>query len=135
MLTKLDIAAMRKADRIVFRHKDGKSVIEAIKSAEKTEKDPFAQDVVIFVETAWSLDDYADGAEHTTYEAASEGKFIGFEMIYNYGAVWKTVASLLRPKTRSGKPNRIARELGVTHTPRTIYEGSRAVEILNSGVS
>ncbi len=31
--------------------------------------------------------------------------------------------------------DKIARELGVTNTPRTIYEGGRCVEVLTKGVS
>jgi len=39
-LTKIDVAAMKKADRIVFRHYRGASQIEAIKEADERNGSP-----------------------------------------------------------------------------------------------
>jgi hypothetical protein len=102
MLTKIQIAALRKANRIVFSHregdKDGDSVIRAIKENRPSEKDPFAQDVECEIPCSWSLTDYAEGDSRITYTAQKAGQFRAFEMIHvaQYEECWKTIASLLR---------------------------------------
>lgn len=53
-LTKMDIAALRKADMLSVHLVSGKQSVRAIKRAERTEKAPFAQDI-----------EYAIGAEVT----------------------------------------------------------------------
>jgi hypothetical protein len=45
-LTKMDIVAMRKADRLVVWMRDAESHVHAVKENRPTERDPFASDVV-----------------------------------------------------------------------------------------
>lgn len=100
MLTKFDIAALRKADRVVFAHwpKDGASHIRAIKDNRPTEKDPFARDVEITIACGFRLTDYSEGNAQITYDASQKGAFTAFEMIHcsHLSDTWQTIAELLR---------------------------------------
>jgi len=96
MLTKLDIAALRKADRIVFAHHAGASTIRAIKENKPSEKEPFARDIEHEISCQWRLEDYAEGDSHIAYDAHRDGAFSAFESVCNYDNCWNTIASLLR---------------------------------------
>lgn len=98
-LTKLDIAALRKCSRIVFRHNDGVSSVTAVKENRPSEKDPFARDIDHGIGAAWQLEDYAEGQDQMTYEARRDGAFTAFEVVYRYNsrAPIDTIISMLRP--------------------------------------
>jgi len=89
-LTKIDVAAMKKADRIVFRHYRGESQIEAIKEAD--ERNPFEQ--VRIVACSAKFVDYSD---RKVFGPALD-TFTGFEMKMHpgYDEEWLTIVSLLR---------------------------------------
>jgi len=89
-LTKIDVAAMKKADHIVFRHVRGESQIEAIKEAD--ERNPFEQ--VRVVACSAKFVDYSD---RKVFSSALD-TFTGFEMFHtpNYNEEWTTIIGLLR---------------------------------------
>jgi hypothetical protein len=100
MLTKIDIAAMRKADRIVFRSESLEErrpyTIEAIKEApEATPSNPFPQEGRHIVEVSASVRDYSEGAWGGSHGVES---YSAFEMVYSaqYDDEWKTVVGLLK---------------------------------------
>src|SRR4051794_13779249 len=81
-LTALDIAALRKCDDIVCQHgKENGSTVRAIKRREKTEKDPFADDVCHVIPCQHRLTDCArKSGSHVT-----DGNFHGFDMFHGAG--------------------------------------------------
>lgn len=97
MLTKIDIAALRKADRIVFRSEWGNTHhIEAIKKApEATERDPFPAERRHRVEVSGRISDYAEGSFGGAWRVES---FEAFEMEHSaqHSDEWQTIAGLLR---------------------------------------
>ncbi len=100
-LDKIQIAALRKADRIAFHHRPGAgenvkpaSWIDAIQAARVTTADPFSQDRMVTVTCAHRFTDYErESGQHVT-----DGAFTGFDMIHTAHACeeWQTVASLLQ---------------------------------------
>jgi hypothetical protein len=91
-LSRLDIAALRKADSVVFRQSfDRTGEIVAIKEPTQTqrERDPFAQEVRHRI---------AVGSHVHTYGRESGARHSAFEMIQNadYAPAWTTIAGLLR---------------------------------------
>ena len=98
ILDAIQIAALRKADRVAFFHRDKPdatgetSYIEAIKSPSRTEKEPFAKEVYVIIPCEFMLTDYTRGNKIPYGSDA----FNGFEMVYSYSDEWKTTASLLR---------------------------------------
>ena len=106
-LSAIQIVALRRADRLVFRHTPDKgSQIEAIKDNKATNADPFAQEIVVTVPCAFAADDYGGhGSEEYpnapkafTWDALSAGTFWGFDMFHSpkSDAIWQTVAGALR---------------------------------------
>ena len=97
-LDAIQVAALRKADRVAFFHRDKPdatgqtSYIEAIKSPSPTENDPFAREVYAVIPVEFRLTDYTRG-EKIPYGSDA---FNAFEMVYSYNDEWKTIASLLR---------------------------------------
>jgi hypothetical protein len=100
MLTKIDIAAMRKADRIVFRAESLEErrpfTIEAIKEApEATPSNPFPQEVRHMIEVASMVKDYSGGMWGSTRGIES---YSAFEMVYSpqRDEEWMTITGLLK---------------------------------------
>lgn len=97
-LDALQLAALRKADRVAFFHRDKPdatgetSYIEAIKSPSPTERDPFAREVYVIIPVDFRVTDYTRG-EKIPY---GSNAFNAFEMVYSFNDVWQTIASLLR---------------------------------------
>jgi hypothetical protein len=97
-LDAIQVAALRKADRVAFFHRDKPdatgftSYIEAIKSPSPTENDPFAKEAYVFIPCEFRVTDYTRG-EKIPYGSDA---FNAFEMVYSYNDEWKTTASLLR---------------------------------------
>jgi len=89
-LTKIDVAAMKKADRIVFRHYRGESQIEAIKEAD--ERNPFEQKRIVACGAK-----FVDYSDRKVFGPALD-TFTAFEMIHSpsYNEEWLTIVSLLR---------------------------------------
>lgn len=101
-LDAVQIAALRKADRVAFFHRatpdaSGEtSYVEAIKRALVDARDPFARDAVIIIPCDWRLMDYTRDADSKIPYGSDA--FKAFEMIHGaqYDDAWKTTASLLR---------------------------------------
>lgn len=104
---KVMIAAMKKADRIVFRHTPEKgSQIEAIKEAKPTKADPFAREVMVVIPCSFGLDDYgSEGSDEYPAQARAfdlnaldNGIFYGFEMEHNAQSAraWQTIVASLK---------------------------------------
>ena len=97
-LNAIQVAALRKADRVAFFHRDKPdatgetSYIDAIKSPSPTENDPFAREVCVIIPVEFRLTDYTRG-EKIPYGSDA---FNAFEMVYSYSDEWKTTASFLR---------------------------------------
>ena len=89
-LTKIDVAAMKKADRIVFRHVRGESQIEAIKEAD--ERNPFEQNRIVACGAK-----FVDYSDRKVFGPALD-TFTAFEMKMHpsYDEEWRTIVSLLR---------------------------------------
>lgn len=92
-LTAIQLAALRKCDDIVFRHRDGRSTIEAIKRAKPTPSQPFHQEIVITVPVKHRLTDYGSDENRMP-----DGRFEGFESspCVQYDDEMKTILALLR---------------------------------------
>ena len=95
-LDSLDVAALRKADRIVFRHtrKDG-SAIEAIKEAKKTPANPFATDILHIIPTQSYAFDYGDRSNSWGVHLKSD-EFSAFEMEHNGDSGFGGIAEFLK---------------------------------------
>jgi hypothetical protein len=104
---KVMIAALKKADRIVFRHTPAKgSQIEAIKAANPTKSNPFDQEVTVTVPTSFAVDDYGGhgteqypGPERALSGSdMASGNFYGFEMEHTPQSArhWQTIVATLR---------------------------------------
>lgn len=95
-LTKLHIAAMRKADRIVFRHIEGGICqIEALKEAPKASPtNPFPQEGRQEVACGSSLTHYGITDKWKINETRAYRAFV---MIGGYDRAWQTIAKLLKP--------------------------------------
>jgi hypothetical protein len=93
-LDRVQVSALRKCDRVVFRHYNGQSTIEAIKEANKTAANPFSEEQRIDVpcHTRWT--DYTRGHGYGSPES-----FQGFDMIHSakYHDTWRTIANLIQP--------------------------------------
>lgn len=95
-LDALQLAALRKADRVAFFHRDKPdatnqtSYVEAIKEALKD--DPFHREAYVIIPCEFRLTDYTRG-EKIPYGSDA---FNAFEMVYSYNDAWKTTVSLLR---------------------------------------
>lgn len=94
-ISKLDLAALRKADAICFDHyrKDADMPvhrIRAIKRADVTERDPFAQDVTHNIDVNSVVYAHGDGAHVSQWTC--------FEMLHTaqYDDVWMTIVGLLK---------------------------------------
>ena len=92
-LTKIQIAQLRNADSIVFRHTQGESRIEADKKANPQT----GFDQTVFISTNYVLDDYA-GFGGGLDKKIENKKFKGFSWISSsqYCDLWQTIASFLR---------------------------------------
>jgi hypothetical protein len=101
-LDAVQVAALRKADRVCFFHRPKPdttgetSYINAIKARERSERDPFAQDVCVLIPVDYRLTDYTEGEENRV--AYGSEAFNAFEMIHSaqHDDAWKTTVSLLR---------------------------------------
>ena len=94
-ITKIDIAALRKADRISFLREDSGTRISMVKKAgDPTEANPFPQDVHYNVACDARIADYTGsmwGRQHDCYRAACHTTSAQLD------EEWQTVASLLKP--------------------------------------
>jgi hypothetical protein len=94
-LTTIDIAALRRADRVCFVHRDRQSYIRAIKAIARSKANPFTDELEYRIEC---------GTRFTSYEP-NEGYFFprpdfdAFEMEHNAQSSlqWQTIAGLLKP--------------------------------------
>lgn len=103
-LTKLDIAALRKADDICFDHNvrragrdsERASFVRAIKRSRATETDPYATDTTHRIEVGSGIHSFADG------EGYGEATFTAFHMAHNVGmsAALATAWAMLRAGDR-----------------------------------
>jgi hypothetical protein len=92
-LSAIQVAALRKADRVAFIHHGQDSMIRAVKDIPATEAQPFAADAVNEIEVGSRWDDY--GSPHLS--AWDVAEYRGFEMVYNWTeSVWRTIAGLLK---------------------------------------
>ncbi len=91
-LTKIDVAALQKADDICvhLRPDCPEGIVRAIKRRRVTPKDPYAQDVDLRVTAAVVLEGYR------AREAFERGTVRCFTSFTNYGAVTSPVNSILR---------------------------------------
>jgi hypothetical protein len=92
-LSAIQLAALRKADRVAFVHHGADSVIRAVKNIAATEACPFAADATNEIEVGSRWDDY--GSPHlSAYDVA---EYRGFELLYNWtSSPWRTIAGLLK---------------------------------------
>jgi hypothetical protein len=93
-LDRIMIAALAQCDRVLFRHYEGQSTIEAIKNVKPSPKDPFAPEerrVVINCDSGWN--DWTPGTSWRKPES-----FIGFACVHapKYRDSWVTIVSLLK---------------------------------------
>ena len=92
-LSRQDIAALRKADDLVFTHRDGASYIRAIKRVTDKDKqrDPWADDKEHRINADVEFRDYKNEFLH--------GNWSAFEMFNGaqYSRQWQTIAGFLRP--------------------------------------
>lgn len=106
-LDKIQIAALKGADRIVFRNTPGDgSRIEAIKERRPTAADPFACDQTVFIPCTAAADDfghkgtdeYPAQEREFTFEELNAGAFHGFDIFHTpqSNRVWLTVLQSLR---------------------------------------
>jgi hypothetical protein len=96
-LDAIQLAALRKCDDVSFHHRDGKSYMRAVKRVRQSEREPFAQDVIVEITCDTRWDDYAREFA-TSYPMPS---FNAFEMVGNYtDSCWRTIASMLRKGDR-----------------------------------
>jgi hypothetical protein len=97
IINKIDIAAMKKATNINFRHVNGVSQIEACKnpSNEEKEKNPFVVGQCIVIPVGMEIRDY--GSPKLPYNNVQDS-FKAFEMIdySNYDTAWQTICSFLK---------------------------------------
>lgn len=94
-LTKDDLAALKKADRIIFQHYDGYSRIRAVKDANRD--GPFTGEAEREIKTGFRLIDYSGhgGDRRFSREDAREGRFAAFDMSWGDEAT-QTAMGLLR---------------------------------------
>lgn len=92
-LTAIQLAALRKCDDIVFRHKMGRSTIEAIKRAKPTATQPFHQEVVVIIPVKHRLTDYGSDERRMP-----DGRFDGFQSAacMRFNPELQTILALLR---------------------------------------
>jgi len=106
-LDKVQIAALKGADRIVFRNTpERRSQIEAIKERKPTEADPFACDQTVYVSCMCAADDfghkgtdeYPSQEREFSFDELNAGAFCGFEMFHTpqSNKVWRTIVGSLR---------------------------------------
>ena len=96
VLTKVDIAALKKADHISFHHFGGKSYIRATKERDRSERDPFAEDSHVDVICTWALSNY-DGWPDGDQQWLKANEFKSFHMIHTPSTLcWQTIAGSLR---------------------------------------
>lgn len=108
-LDKVQIAAMKTADRIIFRHTSGEgSRIEAVKEVRATEAQPFAQDVTVDVRCMFVADDFGSHSGGTdeypsppkefTFDELNAGAFYGFEMFHSpqSNKVWQSIVGAMK---------------------------------------
>lgn len=90
-LTKVDLAALRKADSILFHQRnEDDAKIEAIKDApDATERNPFPTETrhTIPVDSRVHTFGRGSGATHTAFHLVSSAQ---------YNATWSTIAAMLR---------------------------------------
>ena len=78
-LTKLDIAALKQCDDVVFRRRDGINTVEAVKrKPEPTARVPFPQESIVTIQVDASLRNY-----HRDTPATGDA-WTAFEMLGNY---------------------------------------------------
>lgn len=95
-IDKIKVAALRKADRVCFYHREGESYIRAIKEQEVTASDPFRpKEVDLHIDC---------GTVFTRYDGPSwpVPEFTAFHMIHvaRHSAEWQTIAGLLKAGDR-----------------------------------
>jgi hypothetical protein len=92
-LTKMDIAALRKADCVSFHQHDGKSYICATKRTQKSERDPFSRDADYYIPCNVSFTSYEEGVR-TLFTPT----FKAFDMIHTsrLDQCWQTTVLMLR---------------------------------------
>ena len=94
-ITKIDIAALRKADSVSFaRDEKGAFIAMTKKAGDPTEANPFPQDVHYNVACDAHIADYTGsmwGRQHDCYRAAYHTTSAQWD------EEWQTVASLLKP--------------------------------------
>lgn len=106
-LDKVQIAAMKGADRIVFRHtKERGSQIEAIKERKPSEADPFACDQTVFIQCSFAGDDYGHKGTQEypsqdrefSFDELNAGSFYGFDMLHTpqSNKLWHTILASMR---------------------------------------
>ena len=92
-ITRQEITALRKADDIVFTHREGASYMRAIKRVTQAEKnkDPWADDKEIRINTGADFRDYKNEFLKDQWHA--------FEMFHGaqHSRQWQTIAGFLRP--------------------------------------
>lgn len=100
VLDSTTIAALRKADDVVFRFsgagtEEAVSYIRAIRRAPKaTPTNPFPQEVEVRIPCDSRITNYE--SEFPASKSAAEG-LTGFALVYSYEATWTSLTKLLRP--------------------------------------
>ena len=90
-LTKIDIAALKKCDDIVFRRRDGRDTVEAIKrKPEATASNPFPQEHIHIIEVGSYLRNYRK-------EPAPGDAWTAFDMLHGRNPCAETAISAMRP--------------------------------------
>jgi hypothetical protein len=99
-ITKVDIAAMKKASDICFRKMRGTigSSIECNKEIERTESNPFSTRETIVLRCSDRFHSYADTMHGKVYDIKRENAWDAFEMIHSpsYCEEWQTICACLK---------------------------------------
>ena len=86
-LNAIQVAALRKADRVAFFHRDKPdatgetSYIEAIKSPSPSERDPFAKEVYVILPCEFRVTDYTRGENKIPYGSDASPTFYGDKLL------------------------------------------------------
>lgn len=99
-ITKVDIAAMKKASDICFRKMRGTigSTIECNKEVKRTEANPFSTRETIILRCSDRFHSYADAMHMKIYDIKKENLWSAFEMIHSpaFCEEWQTICACLK---------------------------------------
>lgn len=147
-LTKIEVSALRKANRIGFRHYNGVSQIECFKKLTDKEKQdsPFETERKIIINCDMRLNDYSENDKISADDNYKyHNNFRAFEMVYHYDDCFKTSASFIKEGDiltlnwqRNAMNNQILNEAGL-HGDKLeliVYRGEKSFTFhINESIS